>query len=776
MNLNRSKGSANKRALIYSGVFIFVLLAVAIGCVTQKSALINDTARTPYKTWTTYGGGPDLSKYTELDQFNKKNVNKMVVAWHYPTNDNIEYTFNPIVIDTIMYLMGKNNSLIALNALSGKELWIHANLNGITRKGLNYWESKDRKDRRLIFSLSNTLQEIDALSGKSIISFGTNGFISLKNDLERDPESISRASSTTPGQVFEDLIILGSSPGEGLFSAPGHIRAYNVITGKLAWVFHTIPLPGEFGYDTWPKDAYKYIGGVNTWGEMSVDEKRGIVYLPLGSPTYDYYGADRKGANLFSDCIVAVDARTGKRLWHFQTVHHDIWDYDITAAPQLITVKHNGELVDAVAVATKQGFLYAFNRVTGEPLWPIEERPVPKSNMPGEDSWPTQPFPTVLPPFTKQQVTVDDLNPYWEKAHADSMKMRVAAAKSGLYLPLSDKYEVISMPGAVGGANYGNTASNPKKGIVYVASMNHGSIYKLTKTERPTAAPLNSAATAAAQTAYVQNCQSCHGANREGGVGPALTGITNRLNLESFKTLVGTGKGQMPAFAHIDETTITSIYRYLGGSAAGGPPPNAARGGFGPARTPPVPAGPVVASGGAPEAQKFNAQRPTKIMTDYPDGIGANFDRYTTPYGLSNSDIVSPPWSTITAYDLNKGVVKWKKPLGQDARIPLKPGQENMGIPIGSQRKSMIVTSTGILFATARGGMLYAFDADNGKILWQYGLSKDTDGQMTTFQINGKQYLVVSAMGAMSREGTDRSKLPGAYPSGYMVFSLPSNK
>ena len=287
--------------------------------------------------------------------------------------------------------------------LQVKKYGIHANLNTASRRGLNCWESKDRKDRRLLFCINNTLQEIDANTGKSILNFGTDGVVNLKENLARDPATILTATSSSPGHIFEDLILLGSSPGEGFFSGPGHLRAYNVITGKLEWVFHTIPQPGEYGYETWPKDAYKYIGGVNTWGEITVDEKRGIAYFPLGSPTYDYFGGDREGAGLFGNCKLALDARTGKRLWHFQTVHHDLWDFDVAAAPQLVTVNHGGKQVDAVAIATKQGFLFAFNRVSGEPLWPIEERPVPQSEIPGEKSWPTQPVPTVLPPFSRQK-------------------------------------------------------------------------------------------------------------------------------------------------------------------------------------------------------------------------------------------------------------------------------------------------------------------------------------------------------------------------------------
>lgn len=781
MNLKKN-GKTPAKGWLHISAGLVMLLAIAIGCKMAQNSVSYSSLNPlePYKTWTQYGGGADQSKYTELDQITKKNVTQLKVAWNYPTMDNIEYSFNPIVVDTIMYLLAKNNSLVAVNAATGKELWIHAGLNGITRKGVNYWESKDRKDRRIIFSLSNTLQEIDALTGKSIMSFGTDGYISLKNDLGRDPESVSRGASPTPGQVFEDLIILGSAPGEGLFSAPGHLRAYNVITGKLAWVFHTIPHPGEYGYETWPKDAYKYVGAVNTWGEISIDAKRGIAYFPLGSPTYDYYGADRTGQNLFGNCLVALDARTGKRLWHFQTVHHDIWDYDLTSAPQLITVNHNGKNVDAVAIATKQGFLFAFDRVTGVPLWPIEERPVPKSNMPGENAWPTQPFPTVLQPYTRQRVTVDDLNPYWTKAKTDSMKKIVAASKSGLFEPLSDKYNVISMPGATGGANWGNTASNPKKGMMYILSKDHASIYRLTKVERPSAAPLSAAATSAAQALYAQSCRSCHGVNREGSVGPALTNIGSKLNADAFKLVVSTGKGQMPAFAHIDDASMTSLYRFLGGVVSGGGnfaggAPGGRGGAAGPARTATAVTGPVVATGGAPAAQEFNSQRTTKLVRDYPEGV-QRFDQYTTPYGLANTDLLSPPWSSITAYDLNTGKIKWKKALGQDVRIPLMPGQENMGVPEGSQRKSMIVTSTGIVFATSKGGFLYAYDADNGNLLWTYTLPKDTDGLLTTYQVKGKQYIVVLATRNYTNESVNHSKDLGALPQGYVVLSLPNKK
>ena len=364
----------------------------------------------------------------------------------------------------MMYVLARNSSLVALNAVTGKEIWIHENLRGIARRGVNYWESKDRSERRILFQMNNYLQAIDARTGKSILSFGKNGLVDLREGLGRDADERRARAVEHAGKIFDNLILLGVAPGEAYLSTPGYLRAYDVRTGALVWTFHTVPLPGEYGYDTWPKDAYKYVGGANTWGEISVDEQRGIAYFPTGSPTYDYYGADRIGSNLFGNCLLALDARTGKRLWHFQVVHHDLWDYDLTAAPQLITVRHKGKTIDAVAQASKHGFLFVFDRVTGEPLWPIEERPVPKSDMPGEQAWPTQPFPTVVPPFNRQTVTVEDMTPYLlTPEERETFKKRIAAARTGLFTPLSTQ-ETIAMPGAVGGANLGNTAANPSRG------------------------------------------------------------------------------------------------------------------------------------------------------------------------------------------------------------------------------------------------------------------------------------------------------------------------
>ena len=385
------------------------------------------------QSWPDYGGGADASQYSPLTQINRSNVSKLQRAWTYSTGDSNRYFFNPVMVDSTLYVLAKNNSIVALDAATGNEKWTFApgaDTKIITNRGINYWESKDRKERRLLFASNHRLRAVDAVSGKAISTFGRDGSVDLKEGLDRDPSTIALVQSTTPGRVFEDLLIVGSATNQGYGSAPGDLRAFDVRTGRLVWTFHTVPRPGEFGYETWPKDAWKTVGGANVWGEMSLDVKRGILYAPTASAKYNFYGADRAGANLFSDSLLALDARTGKRIWHFQMVHHDIWDYDDATAPKLITVQHGGKSVDAVAQVSKQGFIWVFNRVTGEPLWPIEERPVPKSDMPNEKTWPTQPFPTKPPPFARQKFTVDDLSPHLSPSDRAKFRDDILSARN----------------------------------------------------------------------------------------------------------------------------------------------------------------------------------------------------------------------------------------------------------------------------------------------------------------------------------------------------------
>jgi quinoprotein glucose dehydrogenase len=741
---------------------LLVAHIVVASCIAVLfSACQKEKTENLHNTWTHYGGSPDQSKYFDAGEITKENVNQLEIAWFFPTADETPYFFSPIILDSVMYVMGKHSSLIAVNVRTGKEIWIHANLNGLTRRGLNYWESKDKTDKRLIFTISNTIQAINAETGESILSFGKDGYVDLREGLGREPSSIRRIQPMMPGVIFEDLLVIGSAPGENYFSAPGHVRAFNVVTGNLEWIFHTVPQPGEFGYDTWPKDAYKYVGGTNVWSEISIDTQRGIAYLPIGSPTYDYYGADRIGSNLFGNSLVALDARTGKRLWHFQTVHHDLWDYDIASAPQLLTVNHQGKNVDAVAVATKHGFVFVFDRVTGEPLFPIEEKPFPPSEMLGEQAWPTQPIPS-LPTFTKQEVTKETLNPYFPDSIRQVWLKRLENAKSGIYIPLSDKHENITMPGALGGANYGNTASNPTNGMMYILTQEHASIYKLNKVEPPKV-DLSANELQRVHTLFNSTCQTCHGKDMTGGSAPAIRYAGQYLFYDDFRNTVINGKGQMPGFVHVDEETLKAMYRYIGG--------NPATMNFRRNLEPKIPDGPVVASGGATIKPDENKVAP---MSDYPEDTEHPSARYTTDYGLDWPGLAAPPWSSIVAYDLNTGKIAWRRPVGQDSLYV--QGDQSKGAPGGTLRKGMIVTSTGVVFATAKGGKLYALDADNGELLWEQTMSHEVNAQPSMYMLDGKQYLVINATSNFTRDSYNHSKKPGAMPRGYVVYALPAKK
>jgi len=417
-------------------------------------------------------------QYSALTQIDKKNVGRLEQAWFFAVPDRKgNFGFNPIVVDGVMYVLGPANAIVALDAMTGKTIWSHIVQDGSPgNRGINYWESKDRSDRRLIFGAGGTLRAIDARTGQPITTFGANGVVEMRVG----PIRPLGGPSPTPGRVFETLFITGSTTGEGYGSTPGDLRAYDVVSGTLVWTFHTIPYPGEYGYETWPEAAWKWAGGVNTWGEISIDEKRGIAYFPLGSPTHDLYGGDRKGANLFGNCLLALDARAGTRLWHFQTVHHDLWDYDLTTAPKLLTVRRNGNTVDIVAQPTKFGLLYVFDRVTGAPLWPVEERPVPKSDVPGEESSPTQPFPTKPPPYARLKFGLEDINPHLDEVERERLRGILANARNeGLFTPQTLTRDQISIPGELGGSNWAGAAADPTTGMLYVRSADQPAIHKL---------------------------------------------------------------------------------------------------------------------------------------------------------------------------------------------------------------------------------------------------------------------------------------------------------
>ena len=435
----------------------------------------------PFNTWNQYLGGADSSQYSSLSQINKSNVKQLAVAWSYATGDAVQYLFNPLVVEGVMYVQAKNDSLVALDAVTGRELWVHAFQGPVTSRGMNYWESKDRTDRRLFTTNGGFLTAIDASTGQTVMSFGDNGRTDLRTGLDRDLTNVPPIQTNNPGRIVGDILIMPLMRSGADYSyVPGDIHAYNVRTGKLLWQFHTVPRPGEFGYETWPKDFWTRSGGGINWNELTIDEKRGIAYIPTGTGKWDHYGADRVGQNLFANSIIALDARTGKRLWHFQTVHHDLWDYDLPAGPKLLTVKHGGKNVDVVIQPTKHGFLFVLDRVTGQPLWPIEERPVPKSDVPGEQAWPTQPFPTKPPPFARQSLTEKDVSPYMPEAEQATWREKIRNSRNeGLFTPPSMK-GTVTIPGVGGGASWGTAAVDPAKGFLYIVSKDAPTIVTIT--------------------------------------------------------------------------------------------------------------------------------------------------------------------------------------------------------------------------------------------------------------------------------------------------------
>src|SRR6266496_4195402 len=512
--------------------------------------------------WPAYLGDTGRSLYSPLRQINRSNVAQLKVAWSYDTGDKGEYQANNLIIAGVVYTASPTRKVIALDAATGRELWkwdaqSERSGGGAARqRGLVFWQNEPGGEQRLFTGVGNYLYALEPKSGQPIRSFGQNGSIHLGTGL--DVEGTPGVGLNTPGVTYKDLLIIGGIGG------PGAVRAFDVRTGLRRWIFHLIPRPGELGYDTWPAEAYKTATGLMPWCGQSLDEKRGIVYVPTKTAEPDFYGGNRHGMNLFANSLVALEASTGKRLWHYQIVHHDLLDKDLPCPPVLLTVTHGGKKIDAVAQGTKHGLLFVFDRVTGEPLWPIEEKPVPKSELPNEQSWPTQPFPTVVPPFNRQTVTVADLNPYYNSKIRDSLIKRINAAKVGMFQPLSDKYETIAMPGSTGGANFGNTAADPEKGIVYVQTKEAASIYRLKI--RDTNFISFDDRLAKAQAVYTQTCQSCHGADKKGipGVGVSLLNLINdEVTPDVFKQIISNGKGRMPPLPHLDDATITSLYFFL---------------------------------------------------------------------------------------------------------------------------------------------------------------------------------------------------------------------
>ncbi len=733
--MNRKARSASIHSLRPAGCLtLFAGLVAAFGQSTAQ--------RAPYTTWSDFGGAKDSMQYSSLKQITKSNVGKLEQIWSYkaPGPRGFRLAFSPLVVDRVMYARGGDGAIVALDATTGKQIWSHPLDGAPTDRGFSYWESKDRSDRRLIFSVDSYLQEINALTGVTINTFGNDGRVNLREGLGRDVKNIGRVQSGSPGHVFENLIILGSSPGELYDSPPGDLRAYDVRTGKTVWTFHTIPHPGEYGYETWPKDAWKYAGGANTWSEFAIDEKRGIAYFPLGSPTYDIYGADRIGANLFGNCLLALDARTGKRIWHFQTVHHDLWDYDMVTGPKLLTVRHDGKMIDIVALPGKTGFLYVLDRVTGKPLWPVEERPVPKSDVPGEQSWPTQPFPTKPPPFGVQKFGVDQINPYLDESEKARIRdILLNARNEGMFTPPVVGRTQIEMPGGYGASNWGAAAGDPATGMLYVRAWSVPDTRVMTERPRSVAAdPPPTSQGSSGFALYSRICAECHGPDRANMPTPA------NIKADFIKDTVRQGNARMPPITEraLSSQDLDTIIAYLANPASGGREQG----------QPALPSGPP--------------------MSPPPPGQIRYWGPYGNPFTATNGmPAISPPWAELVAYDLNEGAIKWRTTLGT---IPALAAQGIKNTGSVRPRNGPVVTAGGLIFVGSGGdGYVHAFDKDTGKILWEKEIEGNPDGIPAVYDVDGRQYLAFYAAGGPSDGVVTRVTKPEA--QGYYVFALPTS-
>jgi quinoprotein glucose dehydrogenase len=739
-----------KKALLYMLVIVAAMVAV-VSCRGKHPGYDGSVGA----DWPAYGGNKAGNRYSPLDQINGSTIGRLRAAWTFDTGENNDSTgrghemqCQPIVVDGVLYGTTPELNLFAVNAANGKLLWkfsapyIRQRFN--TNRGVVYWEQG--ADKRILYSTGSSLYAIDAVTGNAVAGFGKAGVVDLHEGLAEglghDVQGLM-VTATTPGVLYRNTLIVGSSVSEGGDAAPGHVRAFDVVTGKLKWVFHTIPLPGEPGYDTWPKDAYRKIGGANCWGGLAVDEQRGVVYFGTGSPSSDFYGGARAGQDLYANCIVAVDAATGRLRWFYQTIHHDLWDRDIPCPPNLATIKHEGKLVDVVVQTTKDGEVYVLDRDSGRSLFPVEERPVPTDGLPGEHPWAMQRYPQKPAPLSRQVLTDSDLTDLTPEAHAFVEKrFRQLRRPYNKFLPPDEAGTLL--PGYSGGAEWGGNAVDPD-GVFY---QNANEAFWDLQMITLAAWKKELASLSQGHSLYVTNCSACHGADRKGSPGqyPDLRQVGNGHSAEAIAALIQSGNGKMPAFPQLSAAERKAIAGFLLRPWAVPPPGEHSEplGGARPRSTDAARPGGAAQKDSLPEFP-YQPDYTIKVWRQFTDSNGYPGTR--------------PPWGTLNAIDLNTGEYLWRVPLGEYPELARK------GIPVTGTESygGPLVTAGGLLFiAGTRDGKLRAFDRKTGRLVWSYQLPAAGFATPVTYTVEGRQYIAIAAGGGKGSR----------YAGKYLAFAL----
>ena len=661
--------------------------------------------------WALYGGEGGR-RFSSLSQITRANVGKLAEAWRFDMAEAGDPQTHPLAIDGVVYAYTPSLDAIALDGRSGKLIWrFHSGVKaGGPQRGVAMWGKG--KERRLFANAGSYLYALDPATGKPLTDFGDAGRIDLREGLDRDPATISVAL-TGPGLIWRDMIVMGFRTAESAPAAPGDIRAFDVHSGKQRWVFHTIPRPGQPGYETWPADYWKTGGAANNWPGMVLDEKHHLIFAPTGSAVSDFYGYDRIGDDLYANTLLALDADTGTLKWHFQGMHHDVLDRDFPSPPVLLTVRHDGNDVEAVAQATKQGYLFVLDRLTGKPLFPVTEEPVAQSDVPGEKTSATQPVPAAPAPYARQRLSEGLLTNRTPAAHQWALDQFRNFNHGGPFTPMRVGQQTVVFPGYDGGAEWGGQAADAKHGILY-----------LNANDVAWTGGLASATAMSSHGArlYQDNCSACHGPDRKGAPPAFPSLVDSSLTDGQMAATIRAGRGRMPAFNLADDA-MTALLGYV-------------RSGQDKEMASAVPA-----DDAAHPAYRFTGYR--KFLD--PDGYPA----------------VAPPWGTLSAIDLNSGTYLWRIPLGEYPSLADKStGSENYGGPI--------LTAGGVLFisATLYDKKIRAFDPRDGKLLWDAGLPYAGNATPITYMAHGRQYVLIQTDNAR-----DRKSPQGA---AYVAFALPS--